>query len=310
MRCPVHPAPRRIPGATFMLLLLLASAAVFAACSGNNKSQVAREVTDTGTKATTPSDRKSWAGKEAAPEFRNGLTWFNVQRPLTLADLRGKIVLLDFWTLGCINCQHIVPDLKQLEAEYGDRLVVIGVHSGKYTTEHDDESVREAPPLPLGRDGERSEEADAPPARHEVRAGEDAVLEEGRGREGIGGPAAPRDLRVPVEGERVGKAEEGPERAAVDPVGGVKLVLAEGPDLDRHARPPRRILPPRERERLRASRPGRARRRPGPPSREGRRRRRTSRRGAPRAPRRRSRGRGRASGRARARRRAPPRRGR
>jgi len=127
-----------------LLLLLLALAAALTACSGNNKSQVAREVTDTGTKATTPSDRKSWAGKDAAPEFRNGLTWFNVQRPLTLADLRGKIVLLDFWTLGCINCQHIVPDLKRLEAEYGDRLVVIGVHSGKYATEHDDESVREA----------------------------------------------------------------------------------------------------------------------------------------------------------------------
>ena len=58
--------------------------------------------------------------------------------------LRGKVVVLDFWTLGCINCQHIVPDLVQLEEEFGDALVVIGVHSGKYDREHDDDSIREA----------------------------------------------------------------------------------------------------------------------------------------------------------------------
>ena len=72
------------------------------------------------------------------------MTWFNVEKPLTLAELKGKVVLLDFWTLGCINCQHIIPDLKKLESEFGDALVVIGVHSGKYSTEHDDDSIREA----------------------------------------------------------------------------------------------------------------------------------------------------------------------
>jgi sugar lactone lactonase YvrE/thiol-disulfide isomerase/thioredoxin len=61
-----------------------------------------------------------------------------------MSELKGKVVLLDFWTLGCINCQHIIPDLKRLEAEFGEALVVIGVHSGKYSTEHDDESIREA----------------------------------------------------------------------------------------------------------------------------------------------------------------------
>jgi len=88
--------------------------------------------------------RKSWAGTEPAPPFPQGLTWFNVQRPLTLDDLRGRIVLLDFWTAGCINCQHIIPDLQRLEAEFGDRLVVIGVHSGKYAEEHEDDTIREA----------------------------------------------------------------------------------------------------------------------------------------------------------------------
>jgi len=67
-----------------------------------------------------------------------------VSEPLTIAGLRGKVVVLDFWTLGCINCQHIVPDLERLEDEFGDALVVIGVHSGKYEREHADESIREA----------------------------------------------------------------------------------------------------------------------------------------------------------------------
>lgn len=88
--------------------------------------------------------RKSWAGKEPSPPLPGDVTWFNVQRPLTLDELKGRVVLLDFWTLGCINCQHIVPDLKALEAEFGDRLLVIGVHSGKYATEHEDDSVLEA----------------------------------------------------------------------------------------------------------------------------------------------------------------------
>jgi thiol-disulfide isomerase/thioredoxin/sugar lactone lactonase YvrE len=88
--------------------------------------------------------RKSWAGSQPAPPFPAGLTWFNVQRPLTLEELRGRIVLLDFWTAGCINCQHIIPDLHRLEAEFPDNLVVIGVHSGKYATEHEDDTIREA----------------------------------------------------------------------------------------------------------------------------------------------------------------------
>ncbi len=88
--------------------------------------------------------RKSWAGSHPAPPFPAGLTWFNVQRPLTLEQLRGRIVLLDFWTAGCINCQHIIPDLHRLEGEFGDTLVVIGVHSGKYAAEHEDDTIRQA----------------------------------------------------------------------------------------------------------------------------------------------------------------------
>lgn len=85
------------------------------------------------------------AGGPAAPEFPVGLEWLNSDRPLSIQrDLRGKVVLLDFWTLGCINCQHIIPDKRRLEAEFGDGLVIIGVHSGKYQAEKAIDSIRAA----------------------------------------------------------------------------------------------------------------------------------------------------------------------
>lgn len=70
-----------------------------------------------------------------APEFPDGLDWINVPAPLRLDDLRGKVVLLDFWTYGCINCIHILPDLERLEDEFAEELVVIGVHSAKFAAE-------------------------------------------------------------------------------------------------------------------------------------------------------------------------------
>lgn len=85
---------------------------------------------------------RSYAGTVPAPEFPPGLDWLNVDGPLTLADLRGKIVLLDFWTYGCINCLHVIPDLKRLEEKYADELVVIGVHSAKFDNEGETENIR------------------------------------------------------------------------------------------------------------------------------------------------------------------------
>jgi hypothetical protein len=57
-------------------------------------------------------------GRTRAPELKGDRGWLNTDRPLTLANLRGKFVLLDFWTYGCINCIHIIPELKKLEAKY------------------------------------------------------------------------------------------------------------------------------------------------------------------------------------------------
>ena len=77
-----------------------------------------------------------------APEITGGRGWLNTDKPLSLAALKGKIVLLDFWTYGCINCIHIIPDLKKLEAKYAKELVVIGVHSAKFQNEKDTENIR------------------------------------------------------------------------------------------------------------------------------------------------------------------------
>ena len=77
-----------------------------------------------------------------APEIQGGRGWLNTDKPLSLAALKGKVVLLDFWTYGCINCMHIIPDLKKLEAKYANQLVVIGVHSAKFQNEKDTENIR------------------------------------------------------------------------------------------------------------------------------------------------------------------------
>ena len=85
----------------------------------------------------------SLAGTTPAPEFPDGLDWLNTDQPLSIADLRGKLVLLDFWTYGCINCMHNFPGLKQLEAEYPNELVVVGVHSAKFENEGDTDNIRQ-----------------------------------------------------------------------------------------------------------------------------------------------------------------------
>ncbi|MFK7819995.1 MAG: thioredoxin-like domain-containing protein, partial [Planctomycetaceae bacterium] len=81
-----------------------------------------------------------------APEaiLDGGKEWLNASGPIQLKDLRGKIVILDFWTYCCINCMHVLPDLKYLEQKYPNELVVIGVHSAKFDNEKDSENIRQA----------------------------------------------------------------------------------------------------------------------------------------------------------------------
>ncbi len=81
-----------------------------------------------------------------APEFTHRLAdeWIN-SGPLTLADLRGRVVLVEFWTFGCSNCRNTLPWLKATHARYRDRgLVVVGVHSPEFPQERDAGRVRAA----------------------------------------------------------------------------------------------------------------------------------------------------------------------
>lgn len=78
-----------------------------------------------------------------APEFPSHLDWLNTDRRYTLADLHGKFVLLDFWTYGCINCIHVIPELKRLEEKYSE-LIVIGVHSAKFANERESTNIEKA----------------------------------------------------------------------------------------------------------------------------------------------------------------------
>ena len=70
------------------------------------------------------------------------IAWLNVPRALTWQDLRGKVVLLDFWTYGCVNCMHLLPDFRALEERFRHELVIIGVHSPKFTNERNTENLR------------------------------------------------------------------------------------------------------------------------------------------------------------------------
>jgi DNA-binding beta-propeller fold protein YncE len=92
-----------------------------------------------GTAAEPPFTRRL-----AVPAFPAGAAWINTSRPLTWERLRGKFVLLDFWTLGCINCMHVIPELKKLERGWPKELVVVGVHSAKFVGEKDTRSIAQA----------------------------------------------------------------------------------------------------------------------------------------------------------------------
>jgi cytochrome c biogenesis protein CcdA/thiol-disulfide isomerase/thioredoxin len=80
----------------------------------------------------------------AAPALHPDGAWIN-SSPLTLQQLRGKVVLIDFWTYSCINCLRTLPHLKSWYATYHDKgLVIIGVHTPEFAFEHVSSNVRAA----------------------------------------------------------------------------------------------------------------------------------------------------------------------
>jgi thiol-disulfide isomerase/thioredoxin len=83
-------------------------------------------------------------GRVRAPELHGSGGWINTDTALSLRDLRGRVVVLDFWTFCCINCLRVIEELRPLEERFGDRLVVIGVHSPKFPHESDHAAVARA----------------------------------------------------------------------------------------------------------------------------------------------------------------------
>jgi len=84
-------------------------------------------------------------GLTRAPELsRPGQTWFNVEAPLRLTDLRGRVVILDFWTFCCVNCHHVLPTLRRIEERFPREVAVIGVHSPKFEAERSPDALAQA----------------------------------------------------------------------------------------------------------------------------------------------------------------------
>ncbi|BBU32033.1 thioredoxin (plasmid) [Burkholderia sp. THE68] len=94
--------------------------------------------------AIAPAQAAAPVNNTIAPEFAGIDTWLNSQ-PLTLAQLRGKVVLVDFWTFACGNCVNTLPAVKSWHRKYGDKgLVVVGVHTPEFPFEQDTHNVQRA----------------------------------------------------------------------------------------------------------------------------------------------------------------------
>lgn len=108
-----------------------------------NREAIADEKVPNGGAPARASMENPYPYRVEAPGLDGG-EWVNVAKPLALGDFRGRFVLLDFWTYCCINCMHVLPELKKLEHAYPHELVTIGVHSAKFEGEHVTDNIREA----------------------------------------------------------------------------------------------------------------------------------------------------------------------
>jgi thiol-disulfide isomerase/thioredoxin len=111
--------------------------------SGGKAAVAAKNASD----ATLLADARGLKDLGEAPEFRETGRWFNTpgDRPLTLASLRGRVVLVDFWTYTCINCIRTLPYLKAWDTAYRAKgLTIVGVHTPEFAFEHDAGNVQSA----------------------------------------------------------------------------------------------------------------------------------------------------------------------
>jgi cytochrome c biogenesis protein CcdA/thiol-disulfide isomerase/thioredoxin len=115
------------------------------ACGGSSSSVVAAPAS--ASQATLLADAHALRDLGAAPEFSETQRWFNTPgaSPLTLSELRGRVVLVDFWTYTCINCIRTLPYLKAWDATYRPLgLTIVGVHTPEFAFEHDAGNVASA----------------------------------------------------------------------------------------------------------------------------------------------------------------------
>ncbi|MFI5703720.1 NHL domain-containing thioredoxin family protein [Streptomyces xanthochromogenes] len=95
--------------------------------------------------APTPASAPRKRARVRAPELIGKGGWLNTGgKELTLADLRGKCVVVDFWTFCCINCLHVLDELRELEEKHRDTVVIVGVHSPKFVHEAEHQAVVDA----------------------------------------------------------------------------------------------------------------------------------------------------------------------
>ena len=128
-------------------LLLSALGAVAAACAGGGDAGGPAAV------SAAPAVTPAAAARAApdlpdlgpAPDFHNDV-WLNTDgQTLRLADLRGKVVLVEFWTFGCINCQRVIPYMNEWQAKYaGDAFIIVSIHYPEFQYERDIENVKQA----------------------------------------------------------------------------------------------------------------------------------------------------------------------
>jgi thiol-disulfide isomerase/thioredoxin len=79
------------------------------------------------------------------PDFNQpGLTWFNVKKPLSISEVFGRMLIMDFWTFSCVNCLHILPNLRRIERAFEDDVVILGIHSPNFPYERNTENVAKA----------------------------------------------------------------------------------------------------------------------------------------------------------------------
>jgi cytochrome c biogenesis protein CcdA/thiol-disulfide isomerase/thioredoxin len=140
----LDPLQRAVPGYTAALENRIESNAAIAnqlhALSGEKANTLAQKQAAAAKVGTSSLPRLA-----KAPNFTGIVTWLNTpgDQPLSLAQLKGKVVLIDFWTYSCINCQRSLPHVESWYNKYKkDGLVVVGVHTPEFAFEHVVSNVR------------------------------------------------------------------------------------------------------------------------------------------------------------------------